>query len=216
MSPFDELIDKLIKTKNRIFEKIKIHKKSILKNILLTILFTIILIILLSPWWIFMVWPEKSDFPTLDSNDIICWINYPGTITIKDEKIIELTLTNNLGTCIPKVKAYLVFSEKLPIVFTSSDGSSIADFGSLKAKETKSKRIKFYLKRSNLKSEIKFNLRVICNNKEENKKNSPYQITIIPIIGHIKTYSIPLLSMLMLIFIPLLTEKLKLRWIEKR
>lgn len=170
-------------------KKRKKKKKLSIRKIFLGILIFIIIIMLL-PSIILQVWPDGFD--NQNSNNINCRISFTSLVTTKYEGIIEVTLTNKSKNHIPDVKAFLNFSAELPIVISSKEGSSVADFGNLRAEETKSKKIKFYLN-SSITEPITFDLKVFCGNSEEiNKPN--YKIGFLGFFGKIIKLSIWILG----------------------
>jgi hypothetical protein len=144
------------------------EKKKTRKKKLLFMIFFLLIFVGLTGVSAFYSFPRNSDELLSTSKSIICSIDYPSHIGFNDERVIELILTNkSKATSIPGLKALLIYPEEIPIIIISNKGSSIADFGTLRAGETKTKSIMFHLKRSMKKSEIKFKLMVISENGVE-------------------------------------------------
>jgi hypothetical protein len=188
-------------------EKAKIKKALFWKYLMIAVFFLLVITIEIS---VLYVIPDVNDDFGSRSNTINCSINFPLYAAPGDEKIIELTLTNMSGGSISDVKSFLIWQEKTPIIIISNKGSSVADFGTLKANEKKTTKIKFVLNRSLRKKEFGFTWKVVCGDKIEIEK--PYKVGSYA-IPYIQTITRGIIyafgSALAVLFMSLVAEKAK-------
>jgi len=104
---------------------------------------------------------------------IICSINFPAYISYNDERTFDITLTNTSKDDKKKVFSCLQFNEDIPVVISSARKSLISDFGILKANETKTKTLEFYLSKK-MSDDVGFNLKIL--NKEVILFNETFKI----------------------------------------
>jgi hypothetical protein len=150
----------------------------------------------LFPWW-FIKYPLKGS------------IVYPANISLDEEQSIELTLINYSNTPVLGIKSFLIYPEDAAITITSNKGSSIMDFGILEANETKTQKIKFFLKKSTGKCEMELKLRITSQTVTAPEIENPYPIGIIT-IPHIKDFIRLLFTFLLSsILIPFIRKRIE-------
>ena len=135
-------------------------------------------------------------------------IVFPANISLDEEQTIELTLINNSNTPVVGIKSSLIYPEDAAVTITSNKGSSIMNFGTLEANETKTQKIKFLLKKSIGKSEMEVRLRIKSQTVTVPEMDNPYQIGIIS-IRRIKDIIILIFTFLLnSVLIPVVLKKI--------
>jgi len=107
---------------------------------------TILIIVLLGLWRTY-VFPREVTELQQGVDDLRFAVSYAPSLAVGDEETFTLTLVNNGDAPLTKVKAYLVFSDTLPVA-TTLDGSNAADFGDLAPGERKTRSIVYRLDKS--------------------------------------------------------------------
>ena len=103
-----------------------------------------VLVIFLLGLWIAYVFPQEVTELQPGVGDLYFAVGYSPWVAIGDEEILTLTLANNGHVPLTGVKAYLVFSDTLPVAMTL-EGGNTADFGNLAAGERKTRSIAYRL-----------------------------------------------------------------------